>query len=81
MPATISPDLPSLLTSEAAAAGGAVHAEVTLVTCAEWLSRSAISVPTARAAGAVDAVRGGDDEQQLHVALAELVREKLCGPG
>ena len=35
MPATIRPDLPSLLTSEAAAAGGTVHAEVTLVTCAD----------------------------------------------
>src|ERR1700739_1380685 len=50
MSATISPDLPSLLTSDAAAGGGAVHAEVTLVTCADRLSRSATSVPTVRAA-------------------------------
>ena len=49
----MSPDLPSLLTSDAAAGGGAVHAEVTLVTCAARPSWSAISVPTARAAGLV----------------------------
>src|SRR5258707_9767522 len=53
MSATISPDLPSLLTNDAAAAGGAVQAEVTLVTCADRLSWSAISVPTARAAAPV----------------------------
>src|ERR1700739_2421960 len=50
MSATISPDLPSLLTRDAAAGGGAVPADVTLVTCADRLSWSAISVPTARAA-------------------------------
>src|ERR1700739_2450568 len=53
MPATISPDFPSLLTREAAVGGGAVHAEVTLVTCAERLNWSAISVATARAAASL----------------------------
>ena len=52
IPATISPVLPSSLTRAGAAAGGALHAEVTAPTCGDCASRSAMSVPTARAAGA-----------------------------
>ncbi len=51
MPATISPDVRSLLTSSAAACGGAVHGDVTSTTCGERFSWSTISVPAARAAG------------------------------
>ena len=36
MPATISPDLRSRLTSSVVAGGGAVHAEVTLATWGDW---------------------------------------------
>ena len=49
MPATISPVLPSLLTSAGAAGGGAVHADVTSATCGDACSCAAMSVPTARA--------------------------------
>ena len=49
-PATTSPDLPSLLISGAAAAGGVVHAEYTSATKGELRNWSTISVPTARAA-------------------------------
>ena len=49
MPATISPVLPSLLTSASSAEGGAVHAEVTWATFGDAFSCVTMSVPTARA--------------------------------
>lgn len=45
------PVLPSLLISVAAAGGGTVQVELTSVTYGDALSRPAMSVPTARAAG------------------------------
>ena len=51
MPATTRPAVLSLLTSSAAAGGGAVHAEVTCATCGDCSSALTISVPVAVAAG------------------------------
>ena len=50
IPATISPDLPSVLTNAARSGAGAVQSDVTDATCGERLSSSTSSVPTARAA-------------------------------
>jgi hypothetical protein len=50
MPATISPDVRSLLIRAAAAAGGDVHAEVTSATCGDLRSWSTMSVPADLAA-------------------------------
>src|ERR1700756_1757092 len=50
MLATINPVVPSLLTSDPDAKGGAVHGEVTCATKGEPSSRLTMSVPTARAA-------------------------------
>ena len=49
IPATISPDLPSLLTNAARSGAGAVHSDVTDVTCGERIRSSTSSVPTSRA--------------------------------
>ena len=50
IPATISPDIPSLLIRSAAAAGGDVHDDTTLTTCGLSLRRARMSRPVCRAA-------------------------------
>ena len=77
IPATISPDLPSLLTNAARSGAGAVHSDVTDATCGERIRSSTSSVPAARAATAVGPVRSGDDDHHLHVAHVELVRQQF----
>ena len=81
MPATMRPDVRSLLTRSAAAGGGAVHGDVTLrdvwrtaqlvddvvACCARWIT--------------VDAVGCRHHDQQLHGALTELVGQDLSRRG
>ena len=50
IPATISPDFPSLLTNAPRSAAGAVHNDVADATRGERINSSTSSVPTARAA-------------------------------
>ena len=80
MPATMSPDVRSRLTRSAAAGAGAVHGDVTCATCGELRSWSTISLPAAPSRGAVDAVGRRNDDQQLHVALMELLGQELGSP-
>ena len=81
MPATIRPEVRSLLIRSAAAGGGAVQGEVTSATCGERRSWSTMSTPVVLADVAVDAVGCGDHDQQLHIALIELVGQHRGGPG
>ena len=78
MPATMSPEVRSLLIRSAAAGGGAVHGEVTSRDV--WGATQLVDDVDAGglAWSAVDAVGCRDDDQQLHVALIELVGQDIA---
>jgi hypothetical protein len=73
----MSADVRLRLTRSAAAGGGAVHGEVTCATCGELRSWSTISFAHGASRGAVDAVGCRHDDQQLHVALMELLGQQV----
>ncbi len=78
MAAMTSPVLPSLLTNSGAADAGVVHAEVTSATCGEACSLVTMSVPTARDCGLCVPASGRDADDELHIALTEIVDQHLA---
>ena len=76
MPAMISPVLPSLLISVAAAGGDAVHAELTSATWGDaWSRADEVGADGARG-WTFGAGVGGHSDDHLHVALAELLGQQ-----